>query len=287
MIKGISQISNLAKAGVAGALLVGSVLANASKPMKDFNTRTNQTEVISKAGAEAIKSMSVQEISQSSVSTAPNPRLNRMFRKFAENEEFKKAIDSYLSNVYKKHGTVMGGAYIQHQIDRQILGALLTENTDILIKNNINPKLGEKVKSFGPVFYNSVRENKDKIFKWMEESYTPGMQGLLASDHKLSGKEAIKKLDYIAEKEANFNLDELIDYHVSCDNFKRNHIHNKTDDQSLSDLAAYKMFMIDKLMIKGSLQNSGFFGKSSVINKYESLIDYYDKWMNSVEPKEK
>ena len=284
MVKGISSINGFIKTGVISALLAGSTALYASNPIKK-EAQPNQTEVVSKEGAEALKSASLLELQQTPVTTEHNPRLDATFRKFAKNAEDKQAINEILNKIYKDEGTFLASAYIQYEMDRQMLKILLDENTDMLINNNINPKLGNKVKKFGKDFYGAVTPNAQKVTNWLENSYTPAIFSLIRFDHKPNGQELIKRLDYIAEEKANFDLDDMVEYHVFSDNFHRNELKNRTDNQALSDLAAYKMFMIDKLIIKNALYNHWVFDPTYKFNNGAILKDYYDEWMNSVEPK--
>lgn len=283
MINKVSSINNTAKAGILGVLLLGAISAKATNPISLSNK--NQTELVSKEGASALKSLSLQNVTQSSAKPANNPNLDRNFKKFAESAEDIQAINEALKSIYGSNGVIMGSAVVQHEIDRQMLGVLVDCNTEILTKNNINPELGRKINEIGPKFYNSVRPNGQNFMNYLDNNYTPIVLDLLKSDHKLNGKEAIERMDYIAEKKIGFNLDDIVEYHTYSDSFKRNKLNNRTDDKAMADLTAYKMFLIDRIFLKKVLENKGFFDKQYMFNKYEGLKDYYKKWMESVEPR--
>ena len=119
----------------------------------------------------------------------------------------------------------------------------------------------------------------------MDTDYTPFIQGSLQFNKKPDYQEVLDKLDYIAKNEAKFNLDEKMEYYAFSKSFKQSKIKNRTDAQAMSDLIAYKMFLIDKLIMKRNLKNMGVFGKNSFFIGQEELVDYYDKWMNSIAPK--
>lgn len=290
MVKGISSINGWVKAGVISAFLAGSAAMYASNPIKDVNNTPNQTEVVSKEGADALKSTalkSVQGVKQDAVPTVNNTRLDETFRKFAKNAEEKQIIDDIINGIYKENGTFLGGVLVQHEIDRQMLGILLDRNTDMLINNNINPELGKEVKKLGEDFYLRVKLHEKEMNDWLENSYTPAVFGLIAFDHKPNGEEVIKRLDYIAEEKANFDLDDMIEYHVYCDTFHEGVLKKRTDTQAMSDLAAFKMYMIDKLIMKNALYNHDVFYYNHKLKNGRRLSDYFEPWMNSVEPKGK
>ena len=286
MVKGISSINGFIKTGLVSALLAGSSALYASNPIKK-DVQPNKTEVVSKEGAEALKAANLQGIQQTSVPTVSNLKLNATFRKFAKNADDKQAINEIISDIYKDEGTFLGSVYVQHEIDRQMLGVLLDGNTDILINNNINPTLGKEVKKIEQEFYKTVKPNAQKVTDWLTQIYTPAILKLVEFDHKPNSEEVIKRLDYIAEEKAKFDLDDMIEYHVFSDNFQRNELKNRTDNQALSDLAAYKMFMIDKLIIKNALYNHRVFNYNERYSNGGSLKNYYEDWMKSVEPKGK
>lgn len=84
-----------------------------------------------------------------------------------------------------------------------------------------------------------------------------------------------------------FDLDYIIEYHVYCDTFYEDVLKKRTDTQAMSDLAAYKMYMIDKLMIKNALYNSRVFNYNAEYSNGRRLKDYYEDWMSSAAPKGK
>ena len=197
MVKGISSINGLVKTCVISALLAGTTVLYASNPIKK-GAQPNQTEIDSEAGTEALNATSLQGVQQTFVPSVNNPRLDATFRKFAKNDNEKKEINDIINSIYKEEGTFLASVYIQHEIDRQQLGALLDENTDLLSK--INPELAKKVREIGSKFYKSVRPIKENVEDKIEKSYTPEIFSLLAFDHIPNAKEVIKRLDSIADK---------------------------------------------------------------------------------------
>lgn len=278
----ISKINGL-KAGALALILAGSTVMYASNPKK-YDTNPNQTEIVSREGAEALKVMNIQKVQQTSVPTIHNSRLDNTFRKFATNEEEKIAINDIINSFYKDKGTFLASALIQHELDRQQLFLLLEEKGNLLTKKGLNPELGKNISEYGSNFYKSVRPAAKKIDNWLDNNYTPKVLGLLYFDHKPSAKEVVEKLDNIAEKKANFNLDDIIDYHTCSDGFKNKSLKNRTDDKAMSELIAYKIFTIDKIIFKKTLENNDVFGRNSYFTKYERLADFYNSWMGTVEP---
>lgn len=276
-------INKIARAGILGGLLMGAVTLNASNPITTIDKAPNQTEVVSKEGAAALKAASLQVVQQNS--TIHNTRIDNMYRKFASNTEEKNTVNSIIKSTYAEKGSSLASAILQHELDRQQLFLLLEENGDLLIKNDLNPKLGEDIAKFGPDFYKSVRPNAKKISDWLDNKYTPALLGLLAFDYKPNAKEVIKRLDDIAENKANFNTDDILMYKVSSNSYKtRNKINDKTSETDLLELIAYKMNLIDKIIFKKTLTNNDVFGANSRLNKYTILADYYDNWMRTVSP---
>lgn len=281
---GISAINGMVKTGVVSALIAGSAALYASNPVVK-EAKPNQTEVVSKAGAEALKATSLQEVNQASIPTFNNRKLDNTLRKFATNEDDKKAINDILSSIYKENGTFLSSVLIQHEIDCQNLKAFLDCNNDLLINNNINPELGKEIKGYGEEFSKTIKPKADEITTWLTEEYTPTIFKLLQFGKTPNADEVIKKLDHIAAKNAGFDLREQVRYFESSDVYKQKALKDRTDTQAKSDLAAYKMFLIDKLIMKGSLKNSGVFGIGSFKANKMYLNDFYEKWMDSVKPK--
>ena len=192
----MTTINKIAKIGLLGGLLMGAVSLKATNPITKTNNTQNQTEIVSKEGAAALRAASVQGIQQKSV--LRNQRLDNTFRKFGSNAEELRQINVIMNDVYKKHGTFMASAMIQHELDRQQLYLLLKQVTKKLAK--INPDLAKEVTEIGDGFYNGIRNNDvDRVEKWLNEEYTPSVLGVLYTDHKPTGEEMIKIIDEVGE----------------------------------------------------------------------------------------
>ena len=229
------------------------------------------------------ESAPIQVTQSSTVPTVHNQRLDDLYRRFASNEEEVNQVNSMVNEFYKNYGTFLASAIIQHELDRQQLYTLFDEDTKTL--SRINPELAEEVKGIGPDFYKAVKPNKDRVIQWLEEEYSPKILQFLSFDHKPTANEVLERLDYIAKNKVSFTKDEILTYNQKLDNFKARYTRNRADNISLSELIAYKMFVIDKIIFEGSLRNSNFFRKEYYFHKYIGIEGYYSDWMDSVSPK--
>ena len=229
------------------------------------------------------ESAPIQVTQSSTVPTVHNQRLDDLYRRFASNEEEVNQVNSMVNEFYKNYGTFLASAVIQHELDRQQLYTLFDEDTKTL--SRINPKLADKVKEIGPVFYKAVKPNKDRVIQWLEEEYSPKIMQFLSFDHIPTAIDVLNKLDDIAEKKVNFTKDEVSMYNQELDDFKARYTRNRADNISRSELIAFKMFVIDKIILKKSLGNSNFFRKEYYFDKHTGIGGYYSDWMDSVSPR--
>ncbi len=285
MVKGISAVNSTVRKFVFGAAIAGTaMLLGASSPIK--NTRAERepqrTELMSKESAEALRVNSLQQTP--TIPTVHNKKLDATYLKFAEDQEDINFVNNKCNNMYTNLGTYLGSVIIQKEIDSQMLIALLKKNTNVVIKNNINPQLGRRIESFGEPFYATITPNADIIKQWIYK-YNSTINSNLQFDHKPTAEEVSDRLDFIAENKCSFTKEEIIHYKVCCNDFLHNHIKDKKGTQAVSDLLAYKMFMIDKLNFAKELYGTGVFGRGSYENGYNTMRDYYNEWMESVEPK--
>ena len=281
------SINKIARTGVLGALLMGSVALKATNPITNVNKtpNQNQTEIVSKEGAEALKAASLQGVQQTAVPTVHNQKLDKALRKYIESNDDKEYIDGIINNIYKDNGTYLGSALMQHEINLQQLCSFMSGNHDILIKNSINQDLGRTIKEFGPAFYKTVTPREEKVVNWLMNSYTPQLLKDLEFNHKPTAEEVCIRLDNIAKTKAGFTRDELIEYYALNDEFIYKKLKKKNDTQAMSDLIAYKMFLIDKIVFEKELDRIGVFKAVGRFEKGDyTIFHYYDKWIKSVEP---
>ena len=285
MIKGISPITNFGKKATMKALFAGLMTlgAGAANLNKQNSNTTTPTELVSKDAAAAMKANAISPQTAQTVQDIHNYKLDKTLRMFIESEEDKEYIEQFISDVYKGNGIFLGSALLQNEIDVQNLYAFMTNNTKVL-KNGLNPKLGEKIESFGAAFSKTTIPNEKAVFDWVFKTYIPYIKNALSFDHQPTAKEVSERLDLIASK-IGFDKDDIIDYYVYSDGFVRNKLHNNKTQQNLADYVAHKMFMIDRLFIIKSLRNIGVFGDGSFVKDNKGVNDYYIQWMESAQPK--
>lgn len=281
------QVQLKAKVSILCGLLMGAVTLKATKPITNVTKTPNQkpTEIVSKEGAVALKETSLQGVQQSSVPSVHNMKLETMYKKYADNPDEIKLVNTIVNDFYNKYGTFLASARIQHELDRQQLFVLLQEDNKTL--ERVNPNLAEEVKENGPQFYKSVTPNAGDVTKWLEKEYSPVLVQLLTFEHKPTANEVTDRINYIVDKKAGFKVEDLIDYHTEVDWYKNKYVKNKTDVMTMSDFIALQIYTLDKIMIKKSLTNCNFFGKDSHFDNYSGLSVYYDDWMETVSPMKK
>lgn len=279
----IKRTTTISK-GFIEAIIASTVLLGASSPIKSTKQETQpvQTELMSKESAEALKANSLQQTP--TVPTVHNPKLDATYKKFAESQEDLNFINKKCNDMYNNLGTYFGTAIIQKEIDSRMLIALLQKKTGLIIKNNINSQLGKKIESFGEPFYKTITPNADVITQWLYK-YNAVINNNLKFDHKPTAEEVNDRLDFIAENKMQFTQEELSEYLIYSDDFLKNKIKNNKGIVAASDLLAFKMFMIDRLAFAKELYGEGVFGKGSFEKGTKIMQDYYQEWMESVEPK--
>ncbi len=97
MIKSVS--STTLRNSVLALFAAGSMGATAANINKDnsYVTEPNKTELISKAGAEALKTNAIQVTTQTEVPTVHNQKLDATLKNMALDENDKKSIDALVS----------------------------------------------------------------------------------------------------------------------------------------------------------------------------------------------
>lgn len=286
MIKGFSHLDGAVKKGALFLAMSASTLMFATKPIKNaMAEEKNNTEVVSKASAEAIKASVAPQVS-GTVPTVHNTKLDNTMRKYIESADDKKMVDIFLNDTYKNCGTFLASAYVQHEIDTQQFYAFLNGNTKLLKKNNINPALAEEIEGYGPNFYKSLTTHVESIKNWYKEKFNPFMMSnIFDLDHQPTAEEMSKKIDHYVVNNSGFHNDECIEYWRSQRNFQEKELKNRTDTQSMSDLIAFKMYLVDMITLRKVLGQSQAFDSSSYKNNKYTFKNYYKFWMDSVKPK--
>ena len=258
-------IKFIAKVGMLCSLLMGTVTLYATTPIT--------------------KIKAIEQKPTEAVPTVHNPKLDKALRKYIETAEDREYIEGIINNTYIDNGTYIASALMQHEINLQHLCSFMSGNTDILIKNNINPELGKTIKGFGAAFYKSVTPREEMVVNWLINDYSPSVVKNLQFDHKPTAAEVCIRLDNIAKSKAGFTRDELIEYYALNNEFIYKKLKKRNDTQAMSDLIAYKMYLIDKIMFEKELDGIGVF---TMVGRFESnkktIYNYYQEWIKSVEP---
>ena len=281
-MKAISSINGMVKAGVFSTMLTGAATLYASNPITK-DAQPNQTEVVSKDGANALKAASMAEIEQASYPTEHNIKLDETLRKYIQNDEDRKYINNILNNAYKKYGTYLGSAIVQHEIDFQQFCTFVNKNSDILIKKNINKSLGNSVKKIGPELFKTL-EGKEPIIKaWANIIYNQKLDQQLEFDKIPSAIEVIDRLDNMVEH-SDFltNKDKKEYYHYCIEYMQRKGVAKNVREKS--DVIARKMYLLDRIIYERLLKKLNVFSKDQYRNDRAVMNDYFISWIHSVEP---
>ena len=255
----------ITKFGMLCCLLIGVVSINATNPL-------TKTKAIEQKQTEAVP-------------TVHNQKLDKALRKYIETSEDREYIEGIINKTYKDNGTYAASALMQHEINLQQLCSFMSGNTDILIKNNINPELGRMIKDFGVAFYKTVTPREEKVVNWLMNSYNVQLLKDLQFDHKPTAAEVCIRLDNIAKSKAGFTRDELIEYYALNDEFIYKKLKKRNDTQAMSDLIAYKMYLIDKIIFEKELDGINVFDAIGRFeNSHYNILYYYRQWIKSVEP---
>ena len=286
MVKGVSSkiIRNTAL-GLFAAGSMGVAAANLHKN-NSYVTEPNKTELISKAGAEALKVNSIQVVNQSEVPTEHNIKLDETLKKMAVGENDKNSINALTNKIYDIRGTFLGTAYLQHELNVRALYTFMTGNTKQLRDSGVAPKFADKIDSYGEDFYKTVKPISEPVLNWALDSYTPYLVSKLSFDHKPTADEVLDKLDDIIENESILTKDEKQRILIMSDNYKRLSLQNKKDNKSLSDAIAYEVNMYDIYMFWHELMQAGIYNGDYYTRSDKTIKDFYLEWMSNVNPTE-
>lgn len=283
MIKAISSVNRLMKAGLVAGMLSCATAAYTTNPIKN-ETQPNQTEVISKEGAEALKTTTLQAVTQSTIPTVQHSDLNESLRKYIENEEDRKYFNNIINNVYKQNGTYLACVKLQREIDFQHLYTFVSKNPDILIKNNIDAKFGKQIKDFGPDFFKTLDSGKTKlIMTWVNDIYNIEMNKLLRFGHKPNVNEVCDRIDEIVDNSDYLNSNEKLKYYKECDKYLELKLEPQTP-QSAAYIPARQMFILDKIIFEKVLKKIGVFNEKQFNDGSKNMQYYFNKWMDIVTP---
>ena len=201
MVKSITSAGNLVKTVAMSALLAGSVALGATNPVKTTkqNSIPNQTEVVSKDGAEAVKVMTLPQQPKPAVPTVHNKKLDDKFLNFCETEEDKRIVNDFISNTYKQSGSYLGSATIQQNLDLNAFLAFL--NGDIEILKNFDEEAYNKIDRDA---MKQVVEKSEPIKQWLNENYFNAYNEPFGQfDHPPDAEEVSQALDKYVNEDPN------------------------------------------------------------------------------------
>ena len=284
MIKGVSQL--ILRNTALGLFMAGSMSVAAANLHKNnsYVTEPNKTELISKAGAEALKVNSIQVVNQSGVPAVHNQKLDATLKKLSIDENDKNSINGLVDKIYDVRGTFLGTVFVQHELNKRALYTFMTGNTKLLRDSGVAPEFADKIDSYGEDFYKTVKPNAETVINWAVGTYTPYLVSKLKFDHKPTADEVLDKLDDIIENESILTKDEKQRILVMSDNYKRLALQNKKDAKSLSDAIAYKVNMYDTYMFFRELVNAGIYDNGYYRRSNKTIKDFYNEWMINVSP---
>ena len=283
MIKPVS--SKVLRNTMLGLFALGSVSVAAANMSKNNSYVTEpNTELISKAGAEALKSNAVQVTTQSEVPTVHNQKLDATIRKFIEDSNDKISIDALTNNLYTNFGTFLGTAYMQHELNKRMLYTFMTGNTKLLRDGNIAPEFADRIDSYGEDFYKTVKPNAKEVLQWATGKYTTYFINKLSFNNKPTAVEVSDKLDDIIRSESILTDDEKHKILVMSQNYEGLVLKNKKDTQSMSNLIAYKVNMYDTYMFWHELRAAGVNSGESYRRSNKTIENFYLEWMSNIKP---
>jgi len=282
MVKSITSAGNLVKTVALSALLAGSVALGATNPVKTTKQTSipNQTEVVSKDGAEAVKAMTLPQQPKPAVPTVHNKKLDEKCLKFCDNDEEKKEMLEFLSDIYSQQGSYLGTATIQQNLDVNMFLKFL--NGDIEILKKFDKEAYNKIDRDA---MKQVVEKSEPIKQWLNENYFKAYNEPFGQfDHPPDADEVNNALDDYVENDPN-NL--FGDMHVAASRYANNTFFealkkcNMDIVQKNSIYIAYKINTADYLLFKNLLEIAGIykgFDDRQVLNNF-------NKFMKAVEPK--
>lgn len=264
-MKAVSSINDFIKVSALAAMLTGATTLYATNPITK-DAQPNQTEV-----------------AQASYPTEHNIKLDETLRKYIQNDEDRKYINNILNNAYKKYGTYLGSAIVQHEIDFQQFYTFINKNPDILIKKNINKKLGYYVKEIGPELFKTL-EGKEPIIKaWANVIYNQKLDQQLEFDKIPSAIEVIDRIDNMVEHSDFLTNKDKKEYYDYCIEYmQRKGVAKNVREKS--DVIARRMYLVDRIIYKRLLKKLNVFSKDQYRNDRATMYSYYISWMHSVKP---
>lgn len=275
------------KVAALAIFMAGALSVKAANNRNNANvTNPVQTEVVSKAGAEALKANSISIMAQSEVPTVHNEKLDETIKKFVFGEEDKNNVEGLLGKIYSLKGTFLGTAYIQHELNTRALLTFVTGNTQLLREKNVAPEFADRIDRHGEEFYKTVKPNAQKVMDWANSKYTQYFVSNLNFDHKPTAEEVLNRLDEIIENQAELSDEEKNTILGISRLYRTNDLKSKKDTQSLSNLIAEKVNLYDTYMFLRELECEGLFDDGYFRFGGKSIGKYFLEWIYKVSPDE-
>ncbi len=272
------SINCVAKKAALGAMLASSVAMFASNPIKTARTENPpQTEVVSKDGADALKAMTFPQQQNPAVPTTHNKALDEKFLKFCNTPEEKKMVTEFIDNIYKEHGSYLGSATIQQNIDLNMFLEFLDGNIEILKK--FDEKAYNKIDKES---MKKVTEKSEPIKKWLNENYFNVYNepfGKFTSPP--TADEVCEALDYYVESDPyklfNGGYIYRVDSRIANDKINKS---SMDEVQKESNLIATKIHSANDQLFKTLMKSSGLY------KDYEDsrIRDNFNIYIKVVEP---
>lgn len=287
----ISAINGVAKKAALGAMLASSVAMFASNPIKTARTdNPPQTEVVSKDGAEAVKAMTLPQQPKTAVPTVHNKKLDEKCLKFCDNDEEKKEMLEFLSDIYSQQGSYLGSATIQQNLDVNMFLKFLNGDIEILKKFEGEYRITDKSSALGTYYEVAKKyytpENKakiedlnNKVGEWITENYFNIYADAFTFDNPPNYDELATSMDnFIENNTLEFAPGKPMFKYASGNLIsKKNDVKNTQDKMNL--IATDAHYMNDILF---SNMMKLFYNP---VGKDNSLYRLYDIYMRAVEPK--
>ena len=262
MIKAISA-SPIRKTTMA-LLVTAPFIFGACKSGNNNSVQQNQTEVVSKAGSDALKTLSdadIRKISQSLYSFDKNVKLEKKLRSLYNNSDLQYA-EKAISNA-NEFGTFNSAIQIQFLINDRCFSKMLV---------NYGKGFNEK---------NIINNQNDKSLSWsVDEVHLTAINKLL-SESKIASRgcsefcdDYLKSFDFVTEKD-------LADYEKSVNNFISKQDSLGTPRQ-MADLISYKIFKADSIIFKRYLEQFPIYNKTTDSGEFKTFDEYFQKYFVNI-----
>ena len=218
-----------------------------------------ETEVVTKSTAEVLRA-NVEQVNNTAVSTAHNPKLDAMLKKMIETKEDREYLTDFISTIYSENGLFAGSAYVQHEIDRRNFINFLKANTKILKDNNIAPDMADKIDKHKEDFEKSVYPYLKEVFQWMSTDYSPDFYDKIPENDKPSYEDVKKAIDDMVHNDKGLTKGDRVEYNFATERFTQK-LKNPNSNQAKSLDIAYRTYYYDMLKFVKKAKQIGINGE--------------------------